>query len=713
MAEDIQTFIDLANKSITSDEKKNTETQNKLSGLIGVIKERFRTAKDERYATEQRMLVAYQNYRGIYDAATVARIPPNKSQLFVKITKTKVLAAYGQVLEVLFANGKFPIGVEPTSVPEGIAEYAHVDPKSQSQPPEPTSPYGHPGDGSELPPGATAHSLELASLQSKYGSGGFVQGESPDVNTMPQIEPAKEAAMNMEKVIHDQLDESHAETALRYSVFEMCLLGTGVIKGPFTKTKTVNNWVDGGKGMRPIYQPYDKLMPDNKAVSIWNFYLDPRAYTLEDAEWAIQRHPINASQVRDLSKQPDFSEIAIRKTIELGPNYEPQDFEQYLRDNTNMESKYELYEVYEYWGIMDKALAQEAGLDIGEKWSHLTQIPINAWICGDQILRLVVNPFIPARIPYQICPYEIHPYQPYGIGVAENMEDSQVAINGLARMAIDNLNLAGNIYLDVDENALVAGETFELFPGKVFRRQGGQPGQAVFGIQLPNTAPQIMQVFQQFRQFCDEETGIPSYSHGQTGVSGTTRTASGMSMLMGASALNIKTVIKNLDDYMLKPLGEAMFAWNMQFNEEDEIPVRGDLEIRARGTSALMQKEVRSQRLLTFGQVAGGNQATLALTRWSTWLKEVAESLDIEPEKLINDPQTASIYARLIGLQQGPGAGGGTQPGAIGTQSGAMGGPGGMAAGANSQDTSGSGGGNIGTGSAPGPGESGFSAAGS
>ena len=46
-----------------------------------------------------------------------------------------------------------------------------------------------------------------------------------------------------------------------------------------------------------------------------------------------------------------------------------------------------------------------------------------------------------------------------------------------------------------------------------------------------------------------------------------TRTASGMSMLLGASSLNIKTVIKNIDDFLLKPLGEAFFHWNMQFIE--------------------------------------------------------------------------------------------------------------------------------------------------
>jgi len=58
-------------------------------------------------------------------------------------------------------------------------------------------------------------------------------------------------------------------------------------------------------------------------------------------------------------------------------------------------------------------------------------------------------------------------------------------------------------------------------------------------------------------------------------------------MLMGAAALSIKTVIKNIDDYLLKPLGEALFYWNMQFNV-DRPEIKGDLDIKAQGTSSLM-----------------------------------------------------------------------------------------------------------------------------
>ena len=172
-------------------------------------------------------------------------------------------------------------------------------------------------------------------------------------------------------------------------------------------------------------------------------------------------------------------------------------------------------------------------------------------------------------------------------------------------------------------------------------------------------------MFDKFRQLADESTGIPSYSHGQTGVQSMTRTASGMSMLLSAANLNIKTVVKNLDDFLLKPLGEAYFQWNMQFYQGD-LAVEGDLEIKATGTSSLMQKEVRSQRLTMFLQSVQ-NPAIAPFVKIPELVKELAYTLDLDPESIINDPNEAEIYAKIIGLQnarqqQGPATGGANSP---------------------------------------------------
>jgi hypothetical protein len=279
-------------------------------------------------------------------------------------------------------------------------------------------------------------------------------------------------------------------------------------------------------------------------------------------------------------------------------------------------------------------------------------------------------------------------------------------MNGHARMAIDNLAMAGSLVFDVDESALIGGQNMEIYPGKIFRRQAGMPGQSIYGLKFPNTAPENMMMFDRFRQLADEQTGLPSYSHGQTGVQSMTRTASGMSMLLGAASLNIKTVIKNLDDFLLKPLGEAYFQWNMQFFEGN-LDVVGDLEVKATGTNSLMQKEVRSQRLTMFLQTAQ-NPTIAPFVKISKLVSELAYSLDLDPDEILNDPEEAAMMAQIIGMQNaGQNTGEETQPG--GEQLAGMGGAGGVPEGPQELGTTGTGGGNIGTGNVPNPGEDSFS----
>ena len=681
------------------DKEKNEGYESENNALIGLVRSKFQEAETAKVYDEKRWLQSYRNYRGLYGPEMAFR-DNEKSRVFVKITKTKVLASFGQIIEVLFSQGKFPLGISPTSVTEGIVEKAHLKNKQEQQMEQPQDPYGFPGDNKEIPPGTTATEL-MRDLAQEYQNLGFEEG--PSYTGTPEIEPAQLAADAMQKLIHDQLEESKAITVLRHVFFEMALLGTGILKGPFTDAKTYNSYdtsEDEEGNMAKVQISKTKSVPSIEAVSCWDFYPDPNATNIQDCDYVIQRHSFNKQQLQDLTEKPMFNKQAIEECLEMGPNYQTRGFESSLYDRENVTSIYKnRYEVLEYWGTIDRETADECGVYYS---TDSEVIHVNVWICGSKVLRMVENPFTPKRIPYLVCPYELNPYQFFGVGIPENMEDSQMVMNGHARMAIDNLALAGNLVFDVDETMLVPGQDMKVFPGKIFRRQSGQTGQAVHGVKFPNTAQENLQMFDKFRQLADESTGIPSYSHGTTGVQSTTRTASGMSMLMGAAALSIKTVIKNIDDYLLKPLGESLYHWNMQFNEEAPN-IKGDLEVKAQGTSSLMQKEVRSQRLITFMQTAS-NPALAPFVKWHTCLKEIAKSLDIDPDQLINDPEKAAIYAQIMGMANGnqnntASAGGQGQMGQTGE----------VPTGASPTDPTGAGGGNIGTGNVPMPGEAGFS----
>jgi len=683
----------LGDKTLALEDVKNIDEEG-FSGdsLITYIQERYTRSEESRRADESRWLRAYRNYRGIY-GPDVQFTETEKSRVFIKVTKTKTLAAYSQIAEVLFSNNKFPLSVDPTVLPDGVLADVHSDPKemaaggASAMPTE--IPFGE--NSANIPKG-----FDLDTLEQMLGSMKDDLKDLPNLKAGPGVtpssmtfSPATVAAKKMEKKIHDQLDETGASKHLRSTAFEMALFGTGVMKGPFAVNKEYASWDETGS-----YKPLIKTVPEASHVSLWNFYWDPDATNTDECQYVIERHKMSRTQLRGLKKRPHFRENVIDQIIAEGEGYIKKYWEDDLRDYTP-NFGVERFEVLEYWGNVDLDLLEENDITVPEDMVDAGELQANIWFCNGKILRLVLNPFKPAKIPYYAVPYELNPYSLAGVGVAENMDDTQTLMNGFMRMAVDNAVLSGNLVFEVDETNLVPGQDLSVYPGKVFRRQGGAPGQALFGTKFPNVSQENLQLFDKARQLADESTGLPAFSYGQTGVSGVGRTASGISMLMNAASGSIKTVIKNLDDYLLGPIGQAFFNFNMQFDFDPEI--KGDLEVSAKGTESLMANEVRSQRLMQFLQIAS-QPSLMPFAKFPYIIREIAKSMDLDPDKVTNNMDEAMRQATLM-QQNSPTP----PPEAAGQPPQGVAGPPGVA------DMTGGGGGNIGVGTPPAPQEQGFS----
>ena len=702
MAEEDEVAFDTEGVSVIED---NDPALRSEGDVVNFVQGRFKRAEDVRQQDEQRWLKAYRNYRGLY-GPDVQFTETEKSRVFVKVTKTKTLAAYGQIIDVLFGNNNFPLTVNPTKLPDGVAESVHIniDPNAEKGQDElrqafedtPSEPFLF-KPNQELQPGETLQDLQnrLGAAKQKLSgvSDKIIEGDGK-TNTSVTFHPAMIAAKKMEKKIHDQLEESGANKQLRNTAFEMALFGTGIMKGPFALDKEYPNWAEDGG-----YDPLIKTVPSTSHVSMWNFYPDPDAHNMDEAEYCVERHKLSKTQMRNLKNRPYFREEAIEKCLDMGAQYDKKYWEDDMKDYA-VENYSERYEVLEFWGYVDAQKLEENGLDIPAELADLDQINCNIWICQGCVLRMVLNPFKPVRIPYYAVPYEHNPYSFFGVGIAENMDDTQTLMNGFMRMDIDNAALSGNLIIEVDETNLVPGQDLSVYPGKIFRRQGGAPGQAIFGTKFPNVAGENMQLFDKARVLADESTGFPSFAHGQTGVQGVGRTASGISMLMSAANGSIRNVVKNVDDYLLAPLGKAFFSFNMQFDFDQDI--KGDLEVKAQGTESLMANEVRSQRLMQFLQVAS-NPALAPFAKMDYIIREIAKAMDLDPDKVTNSLQDAVIQAEIFKkfqAEQAPQQQQAPQP----PEGGAPPAP----AGADVQDPTGAGGGQVGTGIAPATGEQGF-----
>ena len=226
MAENENTFLNADNiyEEIEGESGKalNLMPDQQLN-LAGLIASRFQVAEDSRKIHESRWLQGYQNYRGLYGKKVRFR-ESEKSRVFVKVTKTKVLAAFGQLIDVIFGTGKLPIGIRETKMPEGEVSQAHLDsqnpvPGIETTPADPVegeeqeveeNPYdvGYVGDGKVLKAGATFGDGEfkqkfLEELAKEEGT--YIEGFSPIAEEL-EISPAQKAARRMEKLIHDKIE---------------------------------------------------------------------------------------------------------------------------------------------------------------------------------------------------------------------------------------------------------------------------------------------------------------------------------------------------------------------------------------------------------------------------------------------------------------------------------------------------------------------------
>lgn len=629
------------------------EQEQELTSLGGRLSRTFQEYKDARKETENEWLKDLRQYNGIYEPSVLATLNDAgaRSKVFVGLTRTKVMAAYSRIVDLLFQQGDLFFTVTPTPI-------AQLDPLKAM----------------EMRQQATQEVI-------------MASGMDPSMNQdlimarMKELEPefldmekeiAEEAAVQMSTAIADQLVESDADQKLKESMLEACIFGSGAVKAGTVRIDRKQSYqkaVDEMGNQTFVMSVVEEAMPELESVSIFDLYPDPYCTTLEDCDGLFRRHVLTRTQFRALADLPGFDGEMVRyllKNYRKG-NYVEADHERDRRRIAGIHDHAEpnRFEVFEYWGNLDGHELKDHGIELPEGADLSSDFSVCVWMCDSKILKITLNPIAGYKIPYHIFPYERSPHQFWGVGVPRMMRDSQSTMNAAVRIWLDNLALSSGPMLEVNTDLLAAGEDpTDIHPWRVFLREGGDGAMpAVRWYQPIANANGLNQIVELFRRFADETTSLPSYTHGESGKS-LNKTATGMSMLMGAANVALKSTIKNIDDFLLEPMIESMFHWNMEYNPREDI--KGDLRIVARGSTALVQKEVQSQRLLQFLSLVSNPMDAPQIDR-NKLLREIATTLDIDPDEVIKSEERlqaeqAIQNQMLAGMQQG-GAGAIPEPG--------------------------------------------------
>jgi hypothetical protein len=283
----------------------------RMAPLVSRVHKQLEEADTSRYTAENQWIKNLQAYRGLDsndkgkngDKAEFRSSEEHKP--YIRTTTVKTRAGFAQIMESLLQNSRFPLMIESTPVSSGAPNQAVNDPNA----PESQADFGigFAGDGRELQPGATQEALGWQDSDPLYAN--LKEGHDKSGGQFAQLSPASRSAEKMTKLIQDQLEESNANTELRRSVFEACLLGSGIMKGVFTEEKTIHRWVEG------VYSPEKVKQPKVRSCSLWDLYVDPNAMEFHDAEWVVERHRKTAKQMRDLMVVKGFRSDKYRNVL--------------------------------------------------------------------------------------------------------------------------------------------------------------------------------------------------------------------------------------------------------------------------------------------------------------------------------------------------------------------------------------------------------------
>lgn len=623
-----------------------------VDSLGGLLRGRFETWKQARQQKEMEWLDNLRAFNGQYTAQEWAIInDPSReglSKIFVGLTRMKVTAAYSRVTELLFQPGQ---------------RYWSCDPS-----PKPNTP--------KFKGARKQAKLEVMQLIQQGMIDPRALGDK-DVNDLileriEEIElearnDAAEASKRMGDTIDDQLKESHADRELKRALMEMIIFGDGCIKGATVDVKRDKRWETDGTAW--TMKDIEEVVPRVQYRSVFDIYPDPYATSIDDATGLFDRHMMTQTEFKKLGSFKGFDADLINEIISQnrGGNYteEMHETERRVIAGINTHGTQNRFEVLEYWGVVSGHELASTGIAVDDETA---EYQANVWLCAGRVIKAMLNPLEPNRIPYQIVPYERGLHSFWGVGVPAMMKDSQQVINAAARMMIDNSALSAGAQVEINTDLVAPGTNVsKISPFKIWARSGGDASQPLLRFHnIPNNSQAMMTIIDIFRKFADEETSLPSYSHGQV-QDGMTKTASGMSMLMGAANISIKNVIKNIDDYLIEPMITSFYDWNMRWNDDETI--KGDGVILAQGSTGLMSKEIKSERVLQFTQMMA-NPAFAPMVDAYELLNQVANAMDLPADKLIYTEKELEAQQQAqqqaLAANQQPIMGGGIQGAPVG-----------------------------------------------
>jgi len=606
-----------------------------MLGIVDYLRECWDAARISKKPIEDIMLTAMRQRNGEYEPEKLAAIKQQGgSETFMMITEVKCRAAESWLRDILLDTGTPPWDISPTPIPELSpaqlqeikAAFADMVARLLQE------------ELRAMTPSEVAEAKEAISQEYRF----------------KMLQAAQNRADKMKHKISDQFAEGGWAESFNDFITDLVTYPAAIVKGPVVRRQRTLGWQQDASG-RTVAVPVDKIAPEYERVDPFYFYPEPGISRIQDG-YCFQHHPLTRTMLADLIGMPGYDDQAVRKLLEEGngSSWINQDIE-LIKDEE--ERKYhtemrptQIFDALEFWGKVSGQMLREWGMSEDEVPDAALEYDANVWVCGNYVLKAVLNYDPLGEKPYAKTSFIKCPGAFWGKGIPEIIEDLQNVCNAAARALVNNMGISSGPQVEVNLERIPANEDItQIYPWKIWQVTNdptGSSAPAVRFTQPEANATMLMGVYERFSRLADEHSGIPAYLYGDLNVQGAGRTSSGLSMLMGSAGKGIRQVVMHIDSDVIKPIVERQYVYNMRYDDDENI--KGDLQIMPRGAINLANRETMNVRRIEFLN-ATANQADMEIMGpegRAALLREVAKSLQMPTEDIIPSRETVALMQR-------------------------------------------------------------------
>lgn len=518
---------------------------------------------------------------------------PKGCILFPNITAPYVDAASAKVSDMLMPSDDRNFEIQATPVPDVLDEeegWPEADPGAGLM--GNAAPVLDPGELPATPPGVPQAANPAAQImQDPAAAAGQPAARDPLAELFAHVKAIKAKADAAAKKLQDQVDDHLTECSwhpeLRKIIDDAARLGTGVVEGPVPMKRKSKVWARHPRTGEFRLVIKTKTAPGSRRASVWDCFPDYPACgdDIHKGSFFFKRDYFTHKALRELKGGQGpaaYLDGQIDKVLREGPGKRaatsPRAFEQTADDK-------DIFELWTFYGVISGEELEAAGCqcDDPEKQFHVIVSLVN-----DTVIKAVLNPLDSGEFPFDFVIWKARDNMPWGAGVSRQGRTPQRMTTAALRQMLDN-----------------AGEAAK--PHKVMTddiEQDGNPwswratsdvtdiGKSMMFFVQPMLQAEYMNIITSGERMMEVATGLPMIILGMQG--NVQETAHGRALQNNNGSTVLRRIARNVDAMTERHI-RRYDEWEKIYSDDDEL--KGDFQIKARGSSALVERDLMNQEL--------------------------------------------------------------------------------------------------------------------